>query len=528
MSLFPERPPRFEEVMNVVETYFGTDAQRKAAEGGLSRWGNMALPHLREMAEMLEEQSRRAWAIVVCIGRIGTPEAMELLVRIARGETRIESEDALNIFFPMADLDPTREALRRTDGFKEVILGHAKHESFMARSVVARISGVMKWPEAEPVVRTMLDDEVLSVREAASAALEMITGETSPVRRPTTVFPKSDLRNGRLKKVATLPKAGWMTSGCAFTDWFDGDPALLHAGKEGLNVLGTDTKRRAGFRFRWMVHEMRMLPSADPEERGQLVCLVSDREKPIAEYAVSVNSRGDILWKNKPLKTGVKSFTLLYGEQGRIEGIALGYGGDTGIVAVDLKGEPLWEIRDPHVLYRLLSHPGIPGVVIAVGGGLELLRFAGSKVSANEVPRSQWLYATDAALLADADGRGRILAAGSGESNSPELHCLDLEGTPLWAAPLSHNVGDVIAIHPLEGMEGGGGTGLFAAATAGGELLLIRPDGTLLCTEPLSDADAERFPVYGLSAGLLDATTRALVIGTLQGGLVYQIMDSEI
>lgn len=207
----------------------------------------------------------------------------------------------------------------------------------------------------------------------------------------------------------------------------------------------------------------------------------SDKHEVVTAY----NADGSLLWTwQPPGDTG--SRTTLFSAEGAV-GVALGVGGDAGIVALDLDGHPMWTLEKRYVVYDVQSHPALPGLLLEIGGDAVLW----ARAAGHETPRIvlgaveerarfyAGTYITSARLFPDVDGRPAIVVAGSSIGASPVLVRVDGTGKEVWRATLPSKVEDLEMIEPT------GLPRLFLIGTATGELLVVGDDGTLYAREAL-------------------------------------------
>ncbi len=503
------------QVRNAVNSYFGGDVAKNAAHQQLRTWGNLALPYLRRMAsEPGIEQN--AWSLICSIKELGTTEAIDCLIDIAAGKTSIDGGEAVSVFGGMFYDMRDKAYLRNHPKFKETIFNLASHESWLCRGQVAAIMGKMGWKDGLPLLKEMLKDNNLSLRENAAEAIEQLTGEKVSLRRPQVAFPKTELVADLINLLGQLPKSGWMSSAVSFDQWFDKSRGLLRWGGISIGLYSRNLEPGSSVHVDKMSHDFLMIPY--DHEESQLVCLVSDEQKPIAEYAVSLDSKGKELWQYRPATSGIRAIAPLYHKKGEIGGVILGLGGAEGIVAVNPQGERLWNIPNYFVMYELKTCPSLPSRIVACGGSIDIFDEKGKPVhTTSSKSKMAHFYAHHIEMFADEQNKLSIIATGSGDKQRPMVVRYNEALEPVWTISLSHEARALAMLEPP------GKERLFVVATDSGELLIFNQDGTLKQQVTLPGAKGSSYPIYGMKAGLLGDKKYALSIGIVSSVLIYEI-----
>jgi hypothetical protein len=415
------------------------------------------------------------------------------------------------------------EHLRRHDGFKEVVW---KHATGTLRARVATVSALMGWVDVVPRIRTMIEDPDLDVREAAAVALLALTGEKPEITRPATVFPAVDRRDGLLAAPRTLPRLGAHDANfITVLPWFDGGNSLIcgftngYIQRRGLGEVRilTDALESAGA---WpMPYELRDLVRLPIAAGGfQVVGLVNLEGKGAETWqgVVAWTNDGHERWRRKTGARFLKDIAPIFGEQGCV-GVAIAAGGKTGIVAVDLEGEPLWDVARKHVLYHLSTHERLPGYVLSTGGDVRIFGHRGKEVHELHASSRHSGYARHGVLFPDAGGSPSAVIAGEDlYSSVPRLRRIDAKGQVVWEAALSAEIEGLALLEPR------GGPRLLAVTTERGELLLVDDVGTLLWRGDMPEVDPEhRVATYQLVAGEIGPDRYGVVVRLLHDSYLY-------
>jgi hypothetical protein len=201
------------------------------------------------------------------------------------------------------------------------------------------------------------------------------------------------------------------------------------------------------------------------------------------ELVTAYNADGSPLWTWQP-PGDTSSRTTLFSSEGAV-GIALGIGGDAGIVALDLDGHRMWNLEKRYVVYDVESHPALPGLLLEIGGDAVLWDHAAGHETPQIVlgaveERARFYagtYIKSARLFPDAHGKPAIVLAGSSIGASPVLVRVDGAGKDVWRATLPSEAEGFEMIEPT------GLPRLFLIGTATGEFLVVGDDGTLYARE---------------------------------------------
>ena len=189
-------------------------------------------------------------------------------------------------------------------------------------------------------------------------------------------------------------------------------------------------------------------------------------------------------------------------------------------MAVDLNGEPLWDVPNRHVMYQVHSHPRLPGVLLAVTGKAILYRHAGKDV---EVPREplqdSWAFFNHGVLFPAADGSPAVVVAGELHAGDvPVVRRVDASGKTAWEARLPYR------IEGLALLESAGAPRLLAVTTVDGTLYLLDDAGALRWTGKLPNPKGdEEVATYQLTAGEIGPGEYAVLIGLLHGAHEFRL-----
>jgi hypothetical protein len=304
--------------------------------------------------------------------------------------------------------------------------------------------------------------------------------------------------------------------------WTDGSPAILRCGETEVEALDAN------------------LASLGRLELGHRCHGVLDHEGSDAGLAVlygpgfhTPNMLGvfgpsqDPLWRF--LLPGAETFDTaapLYDEEG-LYGFALGPGGDTGIVAVDLDGERLWDIPKQYVLYRLSTHPSLPGDLLAIGGDYDLFRHAQSGADApgmlarsrgGRSPFGGYLYAHEGVLAPSREGQPVAYVAGVNFRDTPVVARLEHAEEETWRGSLSGEPEGLALLGERKGRH------VFAIATSDRRIVVFDEDGTLLDDLILPpDPGEDRFSVFAFDAGPISADRIAITMDSNHGDFLIDV-----
>jgi hypothetical protein len=495
-----------------VENYFGNDTVSTLSRRELRTWGDEALPYLRKMAMEPEITKGKAWDLVCSINELATQKATDLLVDIIAGETRVAPEDAIGVF--SVQVKNNRDYLRTNAKFKTAIFKLAlPKKDWFVRLETAEIMAQMDWKGGLPLLRSMLKDSNLSLREAAAKAIGKLSGEEIIVDHPKTVFPKLSMDAGLVHLIGKLQKNGWMTSSVSFDRWFDKTRGLLWWSGNSVVLYGDTLTTITSLKTSKMSHDFLMVPYK--KKAFQLISLVSDECKPNAEYAVSLDFEGKELWRYRPRRAGIDAMAPLYNKKGEVNGVIFGPGGEDGIAAVDLNGNLLWNVKQQYVLYEIKTDRSIPTRIVTCGGSINIYSETGKQMGATPA-KSSAIYVNSVEIFPDERGKLAIVAAGTADDQTPLIIRYNDTLKPVWKATLSHSVSGMAMVTPS------GKERYFITVTSDGELLIFDQDGTLKFQDKLPGSKGNDNPLYGIKAGLLGNSHYAFSIGTLSGILIYE------
>jgi hypothetical protein len=363
----------------------------------------------------------------------------------------------------------------------------------------------------------MLHDEDLDLRETAAGALRKLTGRSVEVPRPALEFPAS------VPEAAPLgePRKDHRTQPlCArFGTWFDGAPCLLQSADDVLEAVGRDG----------IPGDSRKLPDrpvdvlaldAGAGGRFWVVAARAGEFGRSAHHVACLDAELHERWRFQPGRADEVAMTPIRGPEGDT-GVVLGFGGDDGVVGLDLKGEKVFSLWKP-VVYEVDSHPAVPDRIVVCGGEIAILDGAGRPVVPPGTPKpagTPYLYAHHAQAFPDEQGFLAVIASGVSWNSAPILMRLDDRLQKVWSATLPTEV-DGLAL--VERTSGGR---LFVAALAGGELLVFDADGALYPPLRLAEPPppGDRVAVYAVDSGRYGDGTPAVAITLLKQTLVYPV-----
>lgn len=515
--------PTLDDVQQALDEW-GDGAPEERGQARLRRWGAAALPHLRTIA--VERGGRRlSLHLVRAVRAVGTPEAVELYVLVLEGKTRVPGDAAVTNLYGGVDMDGFLRRLRKHDRFKAAVL---RYENGNFRSWVATMIAAMRWMDEVPRLRRMLEDEDLDVRDAAAQALRDLTGEEIAVERPELAFPAVDLWEQPLGVAIVLPTRGRRDANVvAAMAWLDGAPRLVYGFDPGVKSLGyrgelcitdADLDEPETWPMPYEVEALLGLPT--PDGARQVVGLVDVEEEGKESWKTVMAWRADGLerWRVQTPQRFMKCIATLHGPKGPV-GVAIGAGGDTGVVAVDLDGAPLWDVPKQYVMYELRTHPRLPGSLLQIDGGATLYLHRGEQVrGVFETSYRDGIFLKHGVLFPNAEGNAAFVAAGvRHEGDVPIVRRVD-QGKMLWEAELPHEVVGLAMLEPKDGPR------LIAATTDRGELLLFDDAGTLRWRGETPEADPnDRVATYRIAAGEIGPGAYGVLIRHLQEAYLYRL-----
>ncbi len=441
--------PEYEEVERVFKDSWKSESNVVDARAKLKQWGTAALPHLRVIAEKCSDESA-ALLLVPAIAAINTKDSAELLVEALEGKTQLKALQVMGLMPAFLRGIQSPSNLFAHPRFKAAVLALDYSKSFLAQQHFAMLAANKGWVEAIPGLRKMLEHKHLSTREAAAKALSALTGEEHQAERPPVHFPHKKLRDGLLGIPQVQNRVPPMR------------------GKVQLRIPGS------------------------PE---QTVILFSDRRFGRASHVVSMDGNGDELWSFKPQGNfySADSLATLAGKDGPY-GVALGVGGEEGIIALGPNGKVLWDIPKLHVTYSLSAHPQLPELLLQVGGRCKLFEHDAS--GAGLIDTKGWgpktrTYAGEAVLFPDELGTPTYIIASSGAE--PTVNRFSLNPKERWSAVVSSRICGLTMID-AESLR------LFSIVTDAGEVYVFDASGTILATEIIPGLEPGGHSVHGMSA----------------------------
>ncbi len=474
----PSQHPDLTSVLRAVTDFTGEASKRGSAQAALGEWGESALPFLEEIARGAHDQ-KIDHGIVFALCALDSRRALALFVEILSGKTAVRTEAAVSAT-PMILHEPSR--LRRLEAdpaFKTAIDELVSSDSYLARSAYANVAAALGWPDSVATIRKMLDDEHLSVREAAAEALTALTGEEVQAKRPAAVFPAREVQEGRLS--GPRPLEGIRRKGSV--------PRVVNLGGDG------DVR---------------------------LVVPMSDRLSFGPTCAVCFGASGEELWSYQAPHAMLNGMAPLWSESCAY-GVALAVGGATGIVALDADGDVLWDVPNQHVAYGVRSHRELPGLLLHVGGNLLLLEHSPSGAKKMDLgpfglgteSEESAIYATDALLFPGESEEPACIVVGTGAA--PSMMRIDASPERRWKSVLP---GDPAGLALVESQDG---SRAIAVATREGDLFLVDTAGTLLWegTVP-GGGGGQETSVTRVDAVEVDGKP-SIVVHTIPGSFSYEL-----
>lgn len=529
------------EVRTAAADCVGLDRVNEEARAALQAWGDAALPTLAVMAR---EPSDLANSEVLCaIHEVGTAEALALLLELMPATPLLPPTGvdglALDLAFALVANEP-RDALlqqvHRDPAFKVAVLNRVAIPGSLLNTTYEAIKEVeaMGWSEAVPALRLHLTDSRVHVRRAAAQALRTLTSEVIEIEELEPSFPAKALQPDLITPLGSLRmgvgpqpfEASAPPPGERTAIW------LLGQGDSVGSLLLRIGWRPSGFEAIGMGTEVLALPqgTGGVHYLGRR-SFVREPEQPAV---VALDEQGERLWEHVVEGRGAEAIAPLYDDAGVVAGVVVGHGRDTGVIALNLSGEPLWSLPRRRVIQDVLTHPAEPGVVVFVGGGVEVVSRAGvpldgwpptadsgwpdepaaesttETAESDGVPASAAgltpggdfgsVYASYAALLPGRSGPPRLVLAGGDVQAHPTIGCRPLFGEMDWIVSLQHRIGGLAVLEPDHRSP------LIVVCTNDGQLHVLANDGTLVWrgryADPSPDGKASR-RISGLIAGQL-------------------------
>ena len=523
--------PTLDEVSAAVDDYFADDGRADEARAALRGWGDVAIPHLRSIAgepsglpdvmPMNPFSALGDHRLTCALHEIGTEAAVVLLMEIADGKTGVEADNGLSQLQLLAS-HKLKDRLGGDAHFKALVLRSTLDKgplSGLKRSRAARTIAELGWVDAAEVVEAMVHDPDLGVAEAAAGALFKLTGRTVEVARPALQFPRELGAPSPLSKPLDVPRASRLRARFGF--WRDGRPGLLTARDDFLSLHGPDGLLVERWEAPGPLAAFASFERPDGEGRW-IVGLSTERYGDEASAFQSLDREGAVRWRFEPRQASDAVVAPLYDQEGVI-GVALGLGGDDGIVALDDDGQPLWSHWSP-VLYELRSHRLLPGRLLVCAGDLRLVDSGGkaltlNKHAASPTPRGLWLYSQHALLFPGRDGQAAIIASGTTVGSHAALVRLDENLAEVWRATVPAQIEGLAMLEPEHGPR------LFVAACRTGELYVFDADGSVF--EPIRLADEmqpdDRMAVYAMDAGPFEDGSWGVALALLERTVLLRL-----
>ncbi|MFT7463055.1 MAG: hypothetical protein ACI9EF_001397 [Pseudohongiellaceae bacterium] len=512
------------------------------ARAALMAWGDAALPMLATMAR--ESGDLADFQVLCAIHEVSTAEAMALLLELTPAIPLLPTNGvdgmALDWAFALVAGGPPQELLEevhKEPAFKLAVLNRIAIPGslLMTTYVAIKVVETMGWTEAVPSLRMHLTDSQISVRRAAAQALHTLTGEQIEIEelKPDLITPLGSLRMGSGPQPfeASAPPPGERTA-----IWL-----LEHGGSVGSLLLRVGW-RPSDFDFGGRHSEVMSFPrgAGGVHYLGRR----SFPNEPEQPGLVVLDEQSKRLWEHVVEGRGAQAVAPLFNNAGAVVGLVVGYGADTGVIALDLSGQPMWSQPERKVIRDVLTHPAEPGIVVFVGGGVEV-------VSRDGVPLDSWppvaasgssddqssaptteagesddvppsaagltpggdfgsVYANYAALLPGRSGPPRLILAGGDAQGHPTIGCRPLFGEMEWTVSLQHSISGLKLLEPAHRSP------LIVVSTNDGMLHVLADDGTLVWrghyADPSPDGKPSRF-ISGLIAGQLGDSWYFAVMG---------------
>jgi hypothetical protein len=306
-----------------------------------------------------------------------------------------------------------------------------------------------------------------------------------------------------------------------FGSWRDGRAGLLTTTDATMTVYGGSP----GSVRRWPLADevVDVLGYATQDGEGRWILGISTDG--FGHSVSSVECRdweGRTAWRFQPGRTTDVPMALLYDERS-VCGVALGPGGDDGVVALDTSGAELYSRWDP-VVYELRTHPGLPGRLAVCSGEIMILDAAGTPTAASRVAFTQgrqgpYLYAHHVAVFPDERGGPALVATGTGLNSVAAIARFDQDLSLVWRATLPDQVDGLALIERPDGPR------LFAAATSSGELYVFDEDGTAFLPVRLVDPPAagRGSRVDAIDAGPFDDGSWGLAVALRDRTLLFEV-----
>ncbi|HKX46353.1 MAG TPA: hypothetical protein VJP77_06590, partial [Planctomycetota bacterium] len=211
------------------------------------------------------------------------------------------------------------------------------------------------------------------------------------------------------------------------------------------------------------VHYLPIGEGADGRVGGvSSIAVVTDAGSPVRTVAVrtsfqrprgirsevqGLDERGAVLWTFAGDPSHVHSLALALDAE-RHPVLALGLGGEEGLVGLGLDGRRLWSVPQQHVLYEVHARPELPGLVLQVGWDAHLRHIGAAGVlRTTSTTHDDGVYAAKGALFPDADGAPAVLVCGGGRGDGSDvLVRFDGEFVERWRARFPHGVAGIGAL----------------------------------------------------------------------------------
>ena len=473
-----EEEPTREEVLAALDGMFeGPESER--GEARFLAWGDAALPVLESLASE-PEGVRHAPALNFALHAIATEGAADLLVRMLEGETLVPGFLTAAILF--AARGELLEHLSAHPRFKAAAL---QYMSGMSAQAILHLCATLQWVDQIDRIRGLLNDPDADIRKAAAKTLLALTGEEIGGAPASRHFAAEAIVPELVGSAVYIPRQQKRDPKfLAAMPWFDGLPHLIYGFDGGIPAHGHRAELRiasgtAPQHAKWPtsceVQELEFTPTRDGET--QLIAMV-DEDHPAGrpsdwEAVVAWTADGEQRWRWDCDDRFLNDMALLHGEDGPV-GVAVGVGGDIGVVALDLEGQECWNIPRRYVIHQLRSHPGVPGHVLLIGSGSRIIQHTASELTGEYEFDDVEIYERRGLLFPDAAGKPAVVLAGTRPRRDVHALCRVAHGGgTVWEAWLPAE------ITALDLIEADGLPRLLVLTTDQGELYVVDEAGTL-------------------------------------------------
>lgn len=516
-------PPSMEEVRAAVHDVVAEDPDRvEAARVRLQGWGEAAVPHLEKLARdgvSFGEQHK----LLVAIATVATSSAVDLYVAILAGETRIPRTSALTV--PGWKL---QAALKNSDQARAAVLAILREErEWLTLSQAAHLCGDLGIKDAEPDLSGLLEHENLSVRGKAAGALGKLTGRVVAMRRPALSFPTERRIAGLFASPVLVQRpADWNGPFASFTSCLAGRPVLVVGAGRSAWMLSSDLQPERAVRFdldRYVLGITVLPPtSTDP---AVVVALASHSMHGGPTHVVGYGPDLVPLWEHVPVAQRIEDLAVVSGENSEPT-LAVGIGGEAGIVLLDRTGKQIGQFQESHVLYGLHARPDRPLEVLESGWGARVWQQHAGAWQARDLsdgPPDQYFYIRHALLLGPNGPGAGIVVAGTGSLGVGQVALAGEDANHAWVATLAGGPHGLALLEPATGP-------VLVTVTDAGEFLAFTPDGVLLYSDELPEPRGvsrtqavPRVAIYAIEGGQHAAGRWGVTVRLLDGVYFYAL-----